>query len=440
MEMKLKQSEYNFIYDDLGKDQIVMYNSFTGALAVVKEEQYRQFTAYLESGKEIEDKTFLDNLLKCGYLLPAEVDERFLIKTKMLSGRFNSRVLSLTIAPTMACNFRCVYCFEQGHYGNRLMDEKTQESIIQFVKKYLPKIEHLNIVWFGGEPLLGMSVVKNLSKELIKLCEEKEVKYTAIMVTNGYLLTKEVAEKLKEWRLSSLQVTVDGPKEIHDSRKPLLNGGGTYDVIMENLKQVKGILPISLRINVDLDNISAADEVMKSLKESDILDGVSPYLGLVIPYNDNYQEEKCFSDEMYSKYNLQFLLKNDIPLMKTYPRPRGNYCVADFCNGWVIDEVGNMYKCWNDIGIPEKSVGNINLGDNYLQRTDLLQEYSSFDPMTYEECKDCKMLPTCLGGCPHNRAEGRRVCEQRRFYMQEYLLECTKSLLAKKVNADNQKK
>lgn len=40
MEMKLKQSEYNFIYDDLGKDQIVMYNSFTGALAVVKEEQY----------------------------------------------------------------------------------------------------------------------------------------------------------------------------------------------------------------------------------------------------------------------------------------------------------------------------------------------------------------------------------------------------------------
>lgn len=65
--MKLKQSEYNFIYDDLGKNQIVMYNSFTGALAVVKELQYEQFTNYLETGEEIKDKEFLDNLLKCGY-------------------------------------------------------------------------------------------------------------------------------------------------------------------------------------------------------------------------------------------------------------------------------------------------------------------------------------------------------------------------------------
>ena len=63
MEMNLKQSEYNFIYDDLGKDQIVMYNSFTGALAVIKEQQYKQFTDYLETGKEIEDKVFLENAL-----------------------------------------------------------------------------------------------------------------------------------------------------------------------------------------------------------------------------------------------------------------------------------------------------------------------------------------------------------------------------------------
>ena len=41
--MQLKESDYNFIYDDLGKDQIVFYNSRTGALAVVHEAQYQQF-------------------------------------------------------------------------------------------------------------------------------------------------------------------------------------------------------------------------------------------------------------------------------------------------------------------------------------------------------------------------------------------------------------
>ena len=177
MEMKLKQSEYNFIYDDLGKDQIVMYNSFTGALAVVKEEQYRQFTAYLESGKEIEDKTFLDNLLRCGYLVPNDVDEHFLVKNRMMEGRFDKSYLSLTIAPTMACNFRCVYCFEQGHYGNKSMDKKTQESIIQFVEKQISNIKRLNIVWYGGEPLLALPVVENLSLKFIELCKTHNVQY-----------------------------------------------------------------------------------------------------------------------------------------------------------------------------------------------------------------------------------------------------------------------
>lgn len=87
-----------------------MYNSFTGTLAVVKEQQYKQFTDYLETGNEIEDKEFWDNALKCGYLLPKDVDEHFLIKMRMQQGRYNNRMLSLTIAPTMACNFRCVYC------------------------------------------------------------------------------------------------------------------------------------------------------------------------------------------------------------------------------------------------------------------------------------------------------------------------------------------
>ena len=110
--MHLKESAYNFIYDDLGKDQIVFYNSRTGALAVVHEDQYKQYKGFQEKGKEIEDAEFLKNLLKCGYLLPAEVDEKFLIKTNMMQGRYNKNLLSLTIAPTMACNFRCLYCFE----------------------------------------------------------------------------------------------------------------------------------------------------------------------------------------------------------------------------------------------------------------------------------------------------------------------------------------
>lgn len=430
--MKLKPSEYNFIYDDLGKNQIVMYNSFTGALAVVKELQYAQFTNYLETGEEIKDKEFLDNLLKCGYLVPEDIDERFLVKERMMHGRYDYSRMSLTIAPTMACNFRCVYCFEQGHYGEKLMDEETQKNLMDFVKKHIAGVKSLYVTWFGGEPLIGMPVIEELSRQLIELCEEKEIIYGAGIISNGYLLTKENAERLKDCKVGQVQITIDGSREIHDVRRPLVNGNGTYDIIMKNIVDVKEILAISLRINVDYDNMSGADQVINFLKENDMLKFVRPYLGFVEAYNDKYEDAKCFSDEVYSKYNLRFLRDNNIPLYRTYPRARMNHCVADARNGWVIDDTGKIYKCWNDIGIQERAIGDINLGDYYLQNTSLVEKYSSFDPILYEECKVCKLLPICIGGCPHSRMEGRRTCEERKFCIQEYLVECTKDLLERK--------
>lgn len=432
MEMNLKQSEYNFIYDDLGKDQIVMYNSFTGALAVIKEQQYKQFTDYLETGKEIEDKVFLENALKCGYLVPKDVDERFLIKTRMMQGRYRNDILSLTIAPTMACNFRCVYCFEQGYYGNKLMDENTQENLIKFIEKHINGVKYLNVTWFGGEPLLGMPVVGNLSEKMIALCDEKKIQYSAKMITNGYLLTRDMAQRLKKYKIHSAQVTLDGPREIHDMRRPLINGNGTYDVIMENLRELDGVLKVGLRINVDIDNFSAANEVVKYIKENEMTNYIKPYLGLVIPYNGVYDNGKCLSEESYSKYNLQFLIDNNLPVQSIYPKPKGNYCTADSINGWVVDDKGYLYKCWNDIGITEHSVGSVNFGAAFLQNTELLSAYFSFDPSINEDCKDCKLLPVCLGGCPKNRIERGIMCDQIKFYIQNYLIKCTQVLLSQK--------
>ena len=109
------------------------------------------------------------------------------------------------------------------------------------IEKHLGGVKYLSVAWFGGEPLVGMPVIESLSQRIIALCKEKNVQYSASIITNGYLLTKEVAEKLKEYHVRSAQITVDGPKEIHDTRRPMANGQGTYDVIMEHLAETKGI-------------------------------------------------------------------------------------------------------------------------------------------------------------------------------------------------------
>lgn len=185
-----------------------------------------------------------------------------------------------------------------------------------------------------------------------------------------------------------------------------------------------------LRINVDIKNIELANEVVSHLKQENMLEYIHPYLGLVIPYNGTYEADKCLTNELYSKYNLYFMKKNNIPFQTTYPRPRGNHCVSDFYNGWVVDEKGYLYKCWNDIGEISKAVGNINFGENSLQSTKLISEYSSCDFFEDPKCKECKLLPVCMGGCPHSRVEGKTICHQLNFRMKDYLIEYTRTLVS----------
>lgn len=427
--MKLKTSRYNYVFNGLEDGSFIMYNSRTGALAIIDKEHYQSYVRFLEKGEEIEQQEFLNQLLQCGFLLPEGIDELFLIRTTLMKNRYDNRSLYLTIAPTMACNFRCIYCFEQGYYGKSCMDNITIENVIKFIEERIKDIERIHISWFGGEPLLAMPIIERISERIINICDKSNVAYSAGIVTNGYFYTKDVAKKLKELKVDSVQITLDGSEEVHNRRRPLINGEATYSKITKNLVDTYKIIPVNLRINVDRDCVDTINEIMTYLRNNNLLDHIIPYLGFVLPYGEKYQKEKCLTTEMYSNLNLKFWKENNIPLQSKYPIPRGNYCMADLCNGWVIDDKGSVYKCWNEIGLQNRSLGNVNNSISFMENTDILKEFLEFDPITDEECKGCKVLPLCMGGCAYNRRNGLEKCEQRRYNMEEYIVQCVKAIL-----------
>lgn len=51
------------------------------------------------------------------------------------------------------------------------------------------------------------------------------------------------------------------------------------------------------------------------------------------------------------------LAENNMPLESLYPKPMGNYCGADYAQGYVLDAQGNIYKCWSDVGVMEQRIG-----------------------------------------------------------------------------------
>lgn len=442
----MKESKYNFILDGKSGNKIY-YNSRTGSLAEVAPEQNKMFMEFIENGTDITDKDFLIKLKYCGYLVEDGFDEKKDIYINLLSSRYETSVLSLTITPTMACNFRCVYCFENGHYGQGKMGMDVEEGICRLAEQESGHIEKLAVTWYGGEPLLAMDVVESLTEKLKDICKKSNTEYTASIVTNGYLLDDIMCGRLLKCDIEDVQITLDGDCETHNGRRPLADGTPSFNRIMDNLALVHGKIAISIRINIDEGNKDKVQDVIDELKARNIYDDVFCYLGLVTPSNGQCGNTACMSAERYSGFNLKFMLDNKIPLQPLYPKPTGNYCGADYILGYVIDADGYVYKCWSDAGIPEKRIssvfdltstdGTFSEGITDTQSQNVLCSYMLFNPVEDGNCGICKYLPLCMGGCPHNRLEGNQMCEQYRYNIDEFLTAYVETITGSRKGGEN---
>ena len=279
----MKVSQYNSIYDfPSNPSQKLMFNAKSLALALVDCSKVEQYENYCQTHEEIPDEAFLNDLKTGGFLIDDSIDEKAILKYEQLCSRYSRSHLSLVIAATSNCNFRCVYCYERSVLRASTMSEATQEAIVKFVESEAPHLESFTVTWYGGEPLLALDIIESLSLKFIDICKKNDIAYGATIVTNGYLLNCAVVEKLNTLYVNQYQVTLDGRKEIHDCSRPLANGGGTYDVITQNLIDVKDVIPsVSLRINTGRHNVDQVHEIFEWVKDNGLSEKVFPYLGKI---------------------------------------------------------------------------------------------------------------------------------------------------------------
>lgn len=416
----MKPSNYNFtfsyLYDPM---KIVFYNSFSGALALIDITKYAMYKRYCDNGDEIEDAELLGDLIRGHYLIQDNYNELEQIRLRMYKARFRSSALGLTIAPTSDCNFRCIYCYEKGNLMGTKMAPDVEEKIVEMVTNYARNISALSISWYGGEPLLAIDVISNLTENFLDICKNNNIQYNASIVTNGYLLTPDLAQMFKALEISSMQITIDGSPTEHNKRRPLSNGGETFFTIMENLKSAKEYLPArtSIRINVDKGNDKRIEEVIHYINQFGLKDAVVPYLARVDNINDKYDVQLCLDVKEFSNLDLSFR-KNQNQIIQSYPRQRSNYCGADCLQSFVINSDGRMYKCWSEIGLDDKCIGSL-LG-NQSVNIRVESDYLLFDPTIDANCSVCKYLPICMGGCPNRRKE-TNGCTLEKHNMGKYI-------------------
>lgn len=183
----------------------------------------------------------------------------------------NSDEYHLIILPTEKCNFHCSYCYEDHNVGK--MPREVVESVKLLLAKNISKVAHLSIDWFGGEPLLGMSVIREVNGFAKRFIERQGIP-TALrsaITTNAFLLGPDIFSELLELQVSEYQISLDGPKEMHDRTRVQINGGGSFDRIWRNLSditKIKGEFRILLRVHVTEDNIDSIPDLLRDIKAS----------------------------------------------------------------------------------------------------------------------------------------------------------------------------
>jgi uncharacterized protein len=151
---------------------------------------------------------------------------------------FRSDRLHLILLPTEQCNFRCTYCYEDFAIGR--MRREVVEGVKNLIDRRHGDLAHLQISWFGGEPMLARSVIEEVASHASEVQRRTPgLGYGSDMTTNGYLLDRTAAERLVGLGIRRFQVSLDGPARHHDHTRVRADGQGTFDRIWRNLLSIR---------------------------------------------------------------------------------------------------------------------------------------------------------------------------------------------------------
>lgn len=387
-----KKSRYNLEHNQDSRK--FLYNSYTGALAEIEAEQYEIYTAGLFEGLPE-----LDLWLKMGFLVPRDLNETKLLKLAFEQRRFMPD-LFLTIAPTLLCNCHCNYCFQDKNPVS--MSPEIYEAIQDLIiNTFSESQQQLPIAWYGGEPFLCLQEIADFTVSLASQIGRDKLQYN--FVTNGTLFDESLLDTIrKNAEIRSFQISLDGPQAYHDSIRAFKNSEGTYDNILGNLPRFAKYGQVIIRINVDNLNLGMMNDLLTDLAAR-IPSEVKPivYFANIQRCNTNVKNDPSRFIGTFRFWESQLKLnrmavKHGFQVENLPTCSMG--CTYSAQHAFVIDPLGNCYKCWDFIGNPDFIIGNVKDFQNLYFNPEYLRELG-FNPYDNQDCPQCNMLPLCKSGC-----------------------------------------
>lgn len=314
------------------------------------------------------------------------------------------------------CNLRCKYCFaDEGEYNGHkgVMSVETAKKAIDYVVKRSGPRRNIEIDLFGGEPTMIMDTIK----EIIAYARENEkawkknIRFT--MTTNATLLNEDMMDFMDK-EMGNIILSLDGRKEVNDNVRIKVDGSGSYDDILPNIKRmiekrdkskhyyVRGTFTgantdfyedVKDMVNEGFREISIEPVVLEKghfleLKEEHLPEIFENYDKL---YNEMVRRKKEGDEFNFYHFNIDL---NGGPCV--YKRISG--CGAGF-EYVAITPQGEVYPCHQFVGKEEFKLGDI-YDDTY--DAELGKRFKKAHIYNKPKCRECWARFYCSGGCQSN--------------------------------------
>lgn len=413
----------------------IAFSTFSGEWYV-----FDPTTADMLANSEISSlpELLVAQLIKDRFLVADGEDEIAHVLSQNTYQDVTSEEYILTLMPSAFCQMGCSYCGQS--HSKTHMNTDIHEAILRFVRnQFLNRTyRNMNVTWFGGEPLTGIAGIRALTPHLRDICAEASARFRASVITNGLLLTPQMINELyHELGVRRLQVTLDGPREIHDRRRSLKNGTGTYDKIMDNLRTYAQDpipdLQLHIRVNVDANNSLHLQELIQNIIDANLVRAITKlYIASVFEWGNGGGQHTLPNTE-FAEVELKFLryLRSHKIPVEYLPERTTHTCPTYYRDDSpLIDPRGNLYSCYeyplarDSDDTPIGRSGDVFAGtnetklQNQVQLPILMSEIAN-DP---DDCLNCNMLPVCGGTCEPYRLNGRKQCPGYKYNLGERLI------------------
>lgn len=390
----------------------LLYVGNTSTFLKLDDTVFCQIQEYINSNKKMSNEVY-NELVNIGAIVESddEVFNQYIYKA--ISNSFMTNHMELWICMTNTCNFKCSYCFENN--TPVFLDDELINKTISFIQQSCPEIKKLYVHFYGGEPLLNTEKIFTLYNAIKAI---PNIKTQFDIVTNGYLLSLNIFNRLQMIEDIKFQITLDGLEETHNKRRPHKTNKDSYKTIIRNLDDIykqyenKEKKPrIAIRFNVDKEN---EDDFHKlyTLFHKTYHDFFYFFSTPVQDYCNGGEQytTSMFTPEQYSHFILNNYNKYGIYESPVIERTRPDVvCGAAKKNFFCISSDGLVYKCPSEVGHVESAFYDLR-NETFVNKYSKINYYINDNPLVNETCKNCFLLFQCMGG----------GCAKHVFYANKY--------------------